>query len=125
MKKRLAIFMAIFISISSSHIQSVSLATCKYYIAATLVSAVNSVIEMAAMDLAMQGDPIAAKVLVNMQRNKTPRQMFCEAGTMQVTEMFNHLITTLSAAPAVKSAIENALYSAIYKVMDISARSWF
>ncbi len=126
MKKRLAIFVAIFISASSSHIQSVSfMETCRYNIATTLAVAVTSILEIATATLAMEGDPIAAEVLLDMQRNKTARQMFCEAGTMEVTGMFNHLVATLSTTPAIKSAIENALYLAIYKVMEKYTGSWF
>ena len=132
MKKRLAILLAL--SLGTAHtIHSTTLPVfqvslmdrCKFMIASALATATASVLEMAATTLTMQGDPIAAEVLIDIQKNKPLRQLFCEAETLQITDMFKHLVSTLNVAPAVKTTIENAIYSAIYKAMDMYSKKWF
>ncbi len=136
MKKRYAIFLALTIIFGISHAQESStqessaqesswLQACKLKLAVGLVTAMQAVIEIAATQLAQQGDIVAAEILYDIQKNKTPQALFCEAGTMQLTGMFNHLISSLAVAQPIKTAIEGALSSAIYKAMETYSASWF
>lgn len=127
MKKRYAAFFAatlILINAPIIHAKPSWMDTCKIYLAQAMVTAYASIVEMAARDLAMQGDPVAAQVLYDIQRNKPARQLACEAGTEQMSGILNQLVGSLSVSPAVRSAIQAALNSATYKVLHESVR-WF
>ena len=126
MKKRYTALIAVqLILISAPALAAQSWATtCKIYLASGMVTAINTIMEMAAQQLAMQGDPLAAELLLNIHRSKPARQLACEAGTQAVGGIFNKVISSLSASPAVRSAIRSALDTAIYKVLHESIR-WF
>ena len=132
MKKRFAIFLALCLGTAHTTHSTILPAfqvslmdRCKYTIATTLARAINMIIDMAARTLALQGDPIAAEIVMDIRRQRTTRHLFCEAGSLHITDMFNHLVSTLDVPEPVRWAIRGAIFQAIYQAMNIYSPKWF
>ena len=91
---------------------------CKVFLASAMAAAYSSVIEMAARDLAAQGDIYAAELLQEIQQSKSPRQLACEAGTEYVGGIMSHMVQSLAVSSTVQTAIQKAIENAVYKVLN-------
>lgn len=109
----------------SVHAQSSWMDRCKIYLAQTLVSAYPTILEMAALQLAQQGDPYAAELLRTIQHQKPARQIACEIGSDSISGILSQVVKSLGASGSVQSAIKSALSAATYSVLHESVRWMF
>ncbi len=127
MKKRLVTLLSycIAFSVSFSLNSFISWQQCKTYLTPIMMTATKTLYDTMLREQALLGNPEAAQIFMEQIQGRDSQDLFCELSAETVTDMYSKLIASMNVSPAIKSALESALWSAIHKISGRYSKSWF